>query len=222
MTDFVDIYCERIGPGLWAEPINLLTNAAFLLAAATAAARFARAPGLTPRSAWDIALLIALLAAIGIGSALWHAFAQPWAGLADTIPILLFINVFLPSFLYRVARLGALPIVVLFVLFQAANFGVRGAFPPDALNGSIFYAPAWLGLGLMALFAGVRRHPAAAQVGMAWVVFTVSLAFRTMDAAVCAAVPVGTHFLWHLLNAIVLYLLVDALMRASPHPRPAR
>ena len=26
-------YCERLGPGLWAEPVNFLSNAAFLLAA---------------------------------------------------------------------------------------------------------------------------------------------------------------------------------------------
>lgn len=222
MTDFVDIYCERIGPGLWAEPVNLLTNAAFLLAAAAAAARFARAPRLTLRNAWDIALLIGLLAAIGVGSGLWHAFAKPWAALADSIPILVFISVFLPSFLHRVAGLGAAPIVVLFAVFQAANFALRGSFPPEALNGSIFYAPAWVGLALMVLYVGLRRHPLAARVGAAWAIFTVSLAFRTVDAAVCEALPVGTHFLWHLLNATVLYLLVDALMRSSPRPRPTR
>ena len=29
----VDDYCERLGPGLWAEPLNLVTNLAFLIAA---------------------------------------------------------------------------------------------------------------------------------------------------------------------------------------------
>lgn len=29
MNEFIDIYCERLGPGLWAEPLNALTNAAF-------------------------------------------------------------------------------------------------------------------------------------------------------------------------------------------------
>ncbi len=216
MTGFVDIYCERTGPGPWAEPLNLVTNAAFLLAAAAAAVRFARAPGLTLRGAWDIAALLVLLAAIGIGSALWHAFARPWAALADTIPILLFISLYLPSFLHRVAGLGAAPIVILFAVFQAANVGLRGALPPDALNGSIFYAPAWAGLALMALFSAVRRHPQAARVGAAWGVLTLSLTLRTIDAAACAALPVGTHFLWHLLNAGVLFLLIDALMRSSP------
>jgi len=29
----IDLYCERLGPGIWAEPINALTNLAFLVAA---------------------------------------------------------------------------------------------------------------------------------------------------------------------------------------------
>ena len=29
----LDGYCERLGPGLWAEPLNFLSNAAFLVAA---------------------------------------------------------------------------------------------------------------------------------------------------------------------------------------------
>jgi hypothetical protein len=32
----VDIYCERTDPSFWAEPVNALTNIAFLLAAALA------------------------------------------------------------------------------------------------------------------------------------------------------------------------------------------
>jgi hypothetical protein len=27
--DPIDAYCERLGPGLWAEPLNALTNLAF-------------------------------------------------------------------------------------------------------------------------------------------------------------------------------------------------
>ena len=30
---YIDIYCERIEPGLWAEPLNAITNLAFIIAA---------------------------------------------------------------------------------------------------------------------------------------------------------------------------------------------
>lgn len=33
MTDYVDGYCERVAPGLWGEPLNSLSNLAFLVAA---------------------------------------------------------------------------------------------------------------------------------------------------------------------------------------------
>ncbi len=29
----IDLYCERTGPGLWAEPFNALTNLSFFVAA---------------------------------------------------------------------------------------------------------------------------------------------------------------------------------------------
>ena len=32
-TAQIDGYCERLGPGFWAEPLNALTNLAFLIAA---------------------------------------------------------------------------------------------------------------------------------------------------------------------------------------------
>jgi hypothetical protein len=30
---YMDVYCERTGPGLLAEPLNAVTNASFLIAA---------------------------------------------------------------------------------------------------------------------------------------------------------------------------------------------
>ena len=74
----VDIYCERLGPGFWAEPLNAVTNASFLIAAficwRMAAAR-GRFHGMTRA-------LILILATIGVGSFLFHTFAERWAGAA--------------------------------------------------------------------------------------------------------------------------------------------
>ena len=41
----IDAYCERTDPGYWAEPVNALTNLAFLLAALIAWRRSAGLPG---------------------------------------------------------------------------------------------------------------------------------------------------------------------------------
>ena len=39
-------------------------------------------------------------------------------------------------------------------------------------------------------------------------IFIVSLALRIVDLDICDAFPLGTHFLWHVLNAVLLYLLL--------------
>jgi hypothetical protein len=46
-------------------------------------------------------------------------------------------------------------------------------------------------------------------------IFSLSLFFRSIDGAVCPAWPAGTHFLWHILNALVLGVLIRA---AVLHP----
>lgn len=215
--DFLDAYCERTGPGFWNEPLNALTNLAFIVAGVSALRQW-RAKPYAWRDGWDLLLLIALLFAIAIGSALWHTVATRWAMYADEIPILLFINVFLLAFLVRIARLRWPGTLLFFALFHLLNRGVGAVFPRDFLNGSIFYGPAWASLIVMAAFLAVRQHPAARAFAVAAGIFTVSLVFRTIDAAICPAVPVGTHFLWHLCNATMLYLLLAALIRNAPAP----
>jgi hypothetical protein len=53
-------------------------------------------------------------------------------------------------------------------------------------------------------------------------VFLVSTFFRTIDNAICPYFPVGSHFLWHVLVAVVLYLSVRGLLLNLPNTlRPA-
>jgi hypothetical protein len=42
---------------------------------------------------------------------------------------------------------------------------------------------------------------------------------RTLDAAMCDAFPLGTHFLWHLINAALLFVLAQALVAAVTSAR---
>lgn len=223
-TDLVDAYCERTGSGLWNEPLNFVTNIAFIVAAVMALRLWRAERGLTWRNGWDLLLLVALLFAMGLGSALWHTFATRWSLSADTIPIMLFINVFLLAFLVRLARLRWLGTLALFALFHLFNRAVESAFPRDFLNGSIFYGPAWATLLVMTAVLAARKQPGAQDFALATGVFSVALVLRTIDHAVCLAIPIGTHFLWHVCNAIVLYLLLAALIRTAatgPRPRPA-
>jgi hypothetical protein len=211
----LDTYCERAGdPGLLAEPINLITNAAFVIAAVFAARRLASERDLGVRNAWDLGLLVLLLAAIGVGSALWHSFATGWAVLADVIPITLFINLYLLSFGWRVLRLSRLALAGLWLGYQVLSVGLVALTGPEMLNGSVAYLPA---LAFLVGFWWVLRRradPLAPLLLTACLLFLGSLAFRTLDIAFCEALPIGLHFLWHLLNALLLYLLLRGLIDA--------
>jgi hypothetical protein len=100
--------------------------------------------------------------------------------------------------------------VVLVIGFALLTVAVGQALPAGFLNGSGNYLPvlaALIAVGWL-IRNNRQRRLALAAAG----VFAVSLIFRTIDHAVCTAFPLGTHFLWHVLNALVLYLLLRATM----------
>jgi len=219
-TTPIDIYCERLGPGVWAEPVNALTNAAFVIAALVAAILAGRA-GLRQRALWA---LIALAALIGVGSFLFHTFATLWAALSDVVPIWSFVGLYLYTFATQVAGMRPVRLVIGAALALAglvAAMALIPALPGEAvtvLNGSEQYAPALLALVVFAVILSRRRHPLAGLIAGTTAVFALSLTFRTLDAHVCAALPLGTHFLWHILNGTVIGLLLIALIRGLATP----
>ena len=205
----VSEYCERSAAGPWAEPLNALSNVAFVLVAVLVAWRLWHK---APRQ-WDVWLLAILSAAVGIGSFLWHTLATPWSQWTDVIPIGLFIAVFLLAFLRRAVRWSWPAVLAGFAFFQAVNGAALASLPADALNGSVFYLPTWAALLLMAVYCRSTRKPGASRLFGMLVIFSISLLLRTVDPLICAVFPAGTHFAWHLLNALLLYramrLLVD-------------
>jgi len=99
------------------------------------------------------------------------------------------------------------------VLFFIASYGFGVAIPAGTLNGSLGYLPALIGLIALGAYLFARQYPAAPLLLSAAAVFLVSLTFRTIDLTVCNCMPTGTHFIWHALNAVVLYLALLSAMR---------
>lgn len=212
---FLDHYCERVAPGIWGEPYNLLSNLAFIIAGGLAWRYLSSQRNKINGRYWDLGLLITLLFAIGVGSGLWHLFANDWSLKTDTIPILLFINIYLLSCLFRVFSLSVVRVFLIFVVYHIVNAGLQTLLPVDFLNGSIFYLPTWLFLLGITLFVWKSKNIERNYYASAFVIFSVSLTFRTIDIAICNTIPTGTHFIWHLLNAVTLYLLMLGLINAT-------
>jgi len=217
----IDLYCERTAVGLWDEPLNLVSNLAFVVAGLLALRVYRRQTDLRPGASWDLLLLIALMIAIGIGSGLFHALANHWSLLADVIPIALFINLYLISLLYRAVSAPVWATILLLVLYQVIGVGLGMLLPADTLNGSVGYLPPVLALTIAWAWLNGRKHALEPFIVGSLLLFVLSLTLRTLDAEVCARLPMGTHFLWHLLNASVLYLLVVGLIRHGRRRRGA-
>ncbi len=204
-------YCERTSEGFWAEPVNALTNLGFILAAVVISQHLRR-HRVTGQPQWDIWLLVGLMFTIGIGSFLWHTLVTAWAEWADVLPILLFINVFLLSFLYRIAQLRLRGMTTIFLLFHTFNLSLYVFAPADWLNGSVFYIPTLLSLYLLWFFTWQQHHPAAGRMLIASVIFTFAFTARSLDQVVCASFPLGTHFIWHLLICLTIHHGTRALL----------
>lgn len=210
MNEIIDIYCERMSDAFWAEPLNAVTNGAFLVSAFLLA-RYLK--GSNDRAGW---LLTSLIAAIGIGSFLFHTFARGWAALADVLPIVLFMMSAVAIGLHRRFDLPMQAGVM-----GAIGFLLVGAmigFSPLAIiipAGSVSYIPALVVLALFAIFLSRRGSSFARFFTLATLVFTVSLTLRSVDQTVCPTLPIGTHFVWHILNAVTLYLVTRGLLLAT-------
>jgi len=204
----IDAYCERLAPGLLAEPLNALSNLAFFVAAAYGLAIARR-----ECSDWAVWLLAGLVGVIGLGSLLFHTFANRWSMLADVAPITIFIYAYFAFALRRFLGLSWSLTALLLGALLATNLAVAALTPPGLLNGSIGYLPALLAAIAMALVLRSRNHPAYFHLSAAAITFAFSLALRTADRVTCHAIPFGTHFVWHLLNALVLGLYLEAAAR---------
>ena len=239
-------YCERTSAAFWAEPLNAVTNAGFIVAALAGIALIARRPPYE-RSLWH-AFFVADFIAIGIGSFLFHTMPGKGTELADIGPIGLFMLTYL---VYAIRRFAGATwfftaaAIAAFIAAMAMAFNVhcwegRVGFtlanvPAGAraqcMNGSLGYGPALAAMLLLGGWLAVKRHKAAALMLAAAAAFAVSLTLRSLDQQLCAEWTfmghrMGTHFLWHLFNSVTLFLLLVAAIRhggsqevMTPRPR---
>lgn len=214
--EYVDNYCERLAPGLWGEPINALTNLAFLVAGASLIWMLARQPGRAPVRIW---ILPVMTAVVGLCSLAFHTFATEFTGLLDTMSIGAFILIATVVTVHQIwtvpwrwAWLAAPGFIAFTLGFAAALAQIGGV--RTVLGGYLSAFIVLIGFGLAIRWTApveVRRFGNL----LLWTaaLFAVSLTVRTLDSPLCAGLPIGTHFLWHCLNATVLFLVSYAVIR---------
>ena len=134
----IDIYCERVGTAFWAEPLNAISNISFILAAIWGWVEARR------RDRLDLmtGILILLAAMIGVGSFLFHTYANVWSSLTDVVPIWTFVFLFVLVAMRRVAgvnpgKIGigiAIVLAVVAIIFASGEGANNDPAQPDTIT----------------------------------------------------------------------------------------
>lgn len=192
----IDGYCERTDFTFWAEPLNAVTNVAFLIAAFILWRRSAGVP---------LGRVLAVIVFVtGIGSFLFHTFATGWAAVADVVPI----GIFILTYLFGVNR-DLVPMRWGWALVATACFLPYAAMLVPLLNQipfmriSNFY---WTVPILLLIYAVILRRKDRVMSGfvIGAMLLSVSITVRSLDEILCEIFPLGTHFVWHVINAVML------------------
>ena len=192
----VYLYCERAGPGVFAEPLNLAATLAFLVSGVL----IWRMSSRLPLMRW-MAVPTCLLFP---GTAYLH-MAPSILSLGLTIAtIVMFVLVFFFAANRDIVGLsGRMASVssVLILPFTAVSLPLIGLLP--GASGSAAYVP--LAVLLLGYAAALRaEHPEVARgLLTSALILGAALALRSADLALCGGWPYGTHFLW-MIGAAVL------------------
>lgn len=201
-----DNYCERTDLSYWSEPVNAVTNLAFILAALVMWKRSGQNTGAK--------VLCVILFVIGAGSYLFHTFATAWAALADTAPIGLFILTYLflvnknvVSWPWWVAALGT----AAFIPYAAILVPFLNQIPFVMISN--FYWTVPILLCAYAFFIRSKHPQTALGFVLGAALLSVSITMRSLDEILCNAIPIGTHFLWHCMNGLMLGYMIHVYTR---------
>lgn len=204
--------CERHGLGWMAEPLNVLSSFAFIAVAVAIYRYYRREEDVHGKRIWDIHALTFITLLIGINSVVFHAFPTPTTELLDTLTIVFFIIIYFWSVLFRIGRCNLFQASICFIAFVGFSHILVHQFP-RALNDSIGYLSSMIALIIIAVHLHLKARPSSQHFMLAAIVGVCSLFCRAIDREICAMVPIGSHFVWHTLNATLLYILLKQIVR---------
>lgn len=208
MNQYIDLYCERLDQGLFAEPINLISNISFIVAGIVHLCKYSNGNISNPFHKKIYLYMIIIILLIGMGSSLFHSFATQWAMIADVIPIGIYLISYLPIYCISTGNDRIKPILLLSLYFIFVT-AVGALIPSRMVNGSQNYFGALITLTNLGFLSKLKAHKAYEYLMMASGFLAASLLFRALDQVICPIIPLGTHFLWHICNGIVLYFSLE-------------
>jgi len=228
MERFGPLYCEtpETITGIFpVEPANAISSGVIVLFGIAALFLVMRRE---PRST-TLYVACALLMLNGAGSILWHGLRTRWALVLDFLPALIFLLIVAFLWARRVAPLWQAMTAIVAVIAAPALLRLLDLdmAPPVRLG------TAALAIVVLALWLIWRSYAASAAAaltgGGALLAAIAALTFRSVDAMACGTVPMGTHFMWHILLSTAAFLCMLTVVTlgtkqtngvpASPRPQ---
>ena len=197
----MDFYCERTNLNIFDEPINTVSNIFFIISSIIVFKLYNK-----NKVGLYYFLLPILIFLIGIGSFSFHLLPKNFTLLMDVVPIFLFSFLFIFFFNRDFLNLSLIGNILFIITFVFLLFFLTSILKFKILNGSEFYSANLLTM-LLYVILSRKDHEIFLILVKAFFIFFISLSFRTIDEIVCEYFLIGTHFIWHLFNSILLFYL---------------
>ncbi len=197
-------YCEAIHDGLFAQPINTLTNLAYPIAALWMLWSLDRSRARRSRSERDYATLYAFVVMfLGAASTAFHGTMSWWAGVVDDVSMNLFATFWL---LHAVARRRAWSTATFGAVYAAANLACLVLLLRDDHYGAVLFA-ILIGVALVVEIASGITVPFMCSAALFGGAIAVWLPSKT-GGALCSPETVWQgHGLWHLMTAGAMFTM---------------
>ncbi len=207
------LYCERVALGEWQEPFNTFSALAFVCAGLLGLRMcFGSAKG------DGLRLFMALSTmSIGVVSFAFHMHGTRLSLVYDLLPILLFDILASWAVLSRGLKMATMETFFTIIFILATSFALT---PLSNLHGFAFSGIEHTGFVfwlLLLSFALMMRGEFASggTLFLGGVVLVFALFFKSIDIPQCAQYTHGTHWMWHLANAVASYLIIRGIPLSS-------
>ena len=204
-------YCEDEAWGMIAQPWNTLSNIGFLLVT-WALWRLYRSLSAREQRL-SLAMLIGSPVLIALGSTIWHTTQVGWTLWIDIASIALFAVLYIFYGGQQFANWSLTRIIFILAAIGALcglSSWALGDIIPQRSGGFI---PLIFVILFMA-YATIHHSTRTALWFIAAVLsLVIALVMRISDLALCDLTPAGTHYIWHILTALTVYMLVRGLFQ---------
>lgn len=207
----IDIYCERLDPSFWAEPINAISNLSIFIGAIAGILLISKSKAPVKFQAY-LAGFFGVITSMG--SFLFHTYANSLTILMDVIPISLFQLTVIHFFLHKTFQVRVSLRIIGILLFAFVSLGLDQEYFHKFFNGSMTYFPSlFLLFGFSYWAKAINKLDVSKGLFHCAIVFFISLIARSLDMNVCHIIPIGTHFIWHSFNGVLIFLVLKTISR---------